>query len=81
MIIMKKIIFILQIAFLNLTLPSVLNTSPVFAADKPSTILSNKVAIDLAQTHANYLWTLIAGALAFFMHAGLAKAVVYESGS
>jgi Amt family ammonium transporter len=36
------------------------------------TILSNKDAIDLVQTHANYLWTLIAAGLVFFMQAGFA---------
>ncbi len=36
------------------------------------TVLSNKEAIDLVQTHANYLWTLIAAGLVFFMQAGFA---------
>lgn len=31
-----------------------------------------KTAIDLVQTHANYLWTLVAAALVFFMQAGFA---------
>ncbi|MGD9971896.1 MAG: ammonium transporter [Desulfatirhabdiaceae bacterium] len=34
--------------------------------------ISNKEAIDLVQTHANYMWTLIAAALVFFMQAGFA---------
>ncbi len=41
-------------------------------ADDPPTVLSNKEAIDLVQTHANYLWTLIAASLVFFMQAGFA---------
>jgi Amt family ammonium transporter len=40
-------------------------------ADDP-TPLSNKEAIDLVQTHANYMWTLVAAALVFFMQAGFA---------
>jgi Amt family ammonium transporter len=44
----------------------------VWAEDPAPTPLSNKEAIDLVQTHANYLWTLIAAALVFFMQAGFA---------
>ncbi len=40
--------------------------------DAAPTALSNKAAIDLVQTHANYLWTLIAACLVFFMQAGFA---------
>jgi len=40
-------------------------------ADDP-TPLSNKEAIDLVQSHADYMWTLIAAALVFFMQAGFA---------
>lgn len=36
------------------------------------TALTNKAAIDLVQEHANYLWTLIAAVLVFFMQAGFA---------
>ena len=36
------------------------------------TAISNKEAIDLVQTHANFLWTLGAAALVFFMQAGFA---------
>jgi hypothetical protein len=35
-------------------------------------VLTNKAAIDLVQTHANYLWTLVAACLVFFMQAGFA---------
>ncbi|MEE4112519.1 MAG: ammonium transporter, partial [Desulfobacteraceae bacterium] len=48
-------------------------TAPVaLAADPEPTVLTNKEAIDLVQTHANYLWTLVAAALVFFMQAGFA---------
>jgi len=43
-----------------------------WAADDVPTALSNKAAIDLVQTHANYLWTLVAACLVFFMQAGFA---------
>ncbi|MGD8251603.1 MAG: ammonium transporter [Desulfobacterales bacterium] len=42
------------------------------AADEAITLESNKAAIDLIQEHANFLWTLIAAALVFFMQAGFA---------
>ena len=42
------------------------------AADPEPTVLTNKEAIALVQTHADYLWTLIAAALVFFMQAGFA---------
>lgn len=41
-------------------------------ADEPPTAESNKTAIDLVQTHADYVWTLVAAALVFFMQAGFA---------
>ncbi len=50
---------------------------PVFAGDETITIKSNRDAIDLVQTHANYIWTMIAAALVFFMQAGFA---LVESG-
>jgi ammonium transporter, Amt family len=43
-----------------------------WAGDEPLTLESNKAAIDLVQSHADYLWTLIAAALVFFMQAGFA---------
>jgi len=43
-----------------------------WAGDDTPTALSNKEAIILVQDHANYLWTLIAAALVFFMQAGFA---------
>jgi Amt family ammonium transporter len=46
--------------------------SLVFGGDEPATIQSNADAIALVQDHANYLWTLVAAALVFFMQAGFA---------
>ncbi len=46
--------------------------SPVFAGDPAPTIESNADAIAAVQTHANYVWTLVAAALVFFMQAGFA---------
>jgi len=51
--------------------------SLAWADDPAPTIASNKAAIDLVQTHANYLWTLVAACLVFFMQAGFA---LVESG-
>ncbi|MCD6185029.1 MAG: ammonium transporter [Deltaproteobacteria bacterium] len=61
---MKK--FILSLGFV-LTMFGV-----AFAEDKAPTVMSNKEAIDLVQTHANYIWTLLAAVLVFFMQAGFA---------
>lgn len=44
----------------------------VFAGDEPVTIASNAEAIQEVQTHVDYVWTLIAAALVFFMQAGFA---------
>ena len=46
--------------------------SRVWAGDGPPTPESNKTAIDLVQSHADYVWTLVAAALVFFMQAGFA---------
>ncbi|NOX35029.1 MAG: ammonium transporter [Deltaproteobacteria bacterium] len=43
-----------------------------FAGDKPPTIASNRAAIDLVQSHADYVWTLVAAVFVFFMQAGFA---------
>ncbi|OGR21177.1 MAG: ammonium transporter [Desulfobacula sp. RIFOXYA12_FULL_46_16] len=48
------------------------SVSMVWAADEIPTAISNKEAIDLVQSHADYLWTLICAALVFFMQAGFA---------
>ncbi|GBC62844.1 ammonium transporter [Desulfonema ishimotonii] len=61
---MKSVI--LSLLFLIITL------SGAWAADPPPTLETNKAAIDLVQNHANYLWTLMAAVLVFFMQAGFA---------
>ena len=43
-----------------------------WAGDESPTVESNKHLIDLVQTHADYVWTLVAAALVFFMQAGFA---------
>ena len=43
-----------------------------WAGDEPPTVESNKNLIDLVQSHADYVWTLVAAALVFFMQAGFA---------
>ena len=43
-----------------------------WAEEAAPTVMSNKEAIELVQTHANYVWTLVAAALVFFMQAGFA---------
>jgi Amt family ammonium transporter len=48
-----------------------------WAGDETPTALSNKEAIDMVQVHADYVWTLVAAALVFFMQAGFA---LVESG-
>jgi len=61
---MKTIILTMIFAFLSF--------SRVWAGDEAPTALTNKAAIDLVQTHGNYMWTLVAAALVFFMQAGFA---------
>ena len=46
--------------------------SVVWAGSEAPTISSNKAAIDLVQSHADYVWTLVAAAFVFFMQAGFA---------
>jgi Amt family ammonium transporter len=60
---MKSILFTLAIFSLSLT--------GAWAQD-PVTAEGNKAAIDTVQSHANYLWTLIAAILVFFMQPGFA---------
>lgn len=52
------------------------NAAAALAGDEP-TAASNKNAIDLVQSHLDYVWTLVAAALVFFMQAGFA---LVESG-
>jgi ammonium transporter, Amt family len=58
--------------FIALTFLAIFWATSALAGDADPTPLSNKEAIDLVQTHANYLWTLVAAALVFFMQAGFA---------
>ena len=51
---------------------TLLGIAAAWAGDDPPTVLNNKAAIDLVQTHADYVWTLVAAALVFFMQAGFA---------
>ena len=51
---------------------TVINLSIAWAGDGAVTPESNKTAIDLVQAHADYVWTLVAAALVFFMQAGFA---------
>ncbi|SHL31614.1 ammonium transporter [Desulfatibacillum alkenivorans DSM 16219] len=46
--------------------------SYAMADDAVPTVATNADAIALVQTHANFLWTLVAAALVFFMQAGFA---------
>ncbi|THB79613.1 MAG: ammonium transporter [Desulfobacteraceae bacterium] len=50
----------------------VLSVTAAWAGDDAPTIASNKTAIDLVQSHADYVWTLVAAVLVFFMQAGFA---------
>jgi len=43
-----------------------------WGTEEAPTISTNAEAIGIVQTHADYLWTLIAAALVFFMQAGFA---------
>jgi Amt family ammonium transporter len=61
---MMKIFLPILIIFISIT--------KGWAGDEPLTLESNKAAIDLVQSHADYVWTLIAAALVFFMQAGFA---------
>jgi Amt family ammonium transporter len=61
---MKK--FIISALFI------LISVACVWAGDETPTVLSNKEAISLVQTHADYVWTLVAAALVFFMQAGFA---------
>jgi len=61
----------MKILILTLLL-TVSNLSIAWAGDGAVTPESNKTAIDLVQAHADYVWTLVAAALVFFMQAGFA---------
>ena len=49
---------------------TLISISAAWAGDELPTIESNRHAIDLVQSHADYVWTLVAAALVFFMQAG-----------
>ena len=65
---MKLKVFALLMLVVMMSVPMALAADP----EPAPTALSNKEAIELVQTHANYLWTLVAAALVFFMQAGFA---------
>ncbi len=48
------------------------SVSAVWAGDEAPTVLTNKDAIVLVQSHADYVWTLVCAVLVFFMQAGFA---------
>jgi ammonium transporter, Amt family len=60
---MKSVLLALAVLLLSLT--------GAWAQD-PATLEGNKAAIEGVQNHANYLWTLIAAILVFFMQPGFA---------
>ncbi|MGD8543316.1 MAG: ammonium transporter, partial [Desulfobacteraceae bacterium] len=55
---------------------TVLSAAGLWAADEPPTPESNRNAIELVQSHADYVWTLVAATLVFFMQAGFAMVEV-----
>lgn len=59
------------IGILILCLAGWASTAGATGSEVP-TPLTNKAAIDLVQSHADYVWTLVAAALVFFMQAGFA---------
>lgn len=61
---MKKLVLTILLTFMWISF--------AWATDPEPTPITNKKAIDLVQTHANYLWTLVAAALVFFTQAGFA---------
>jgi Amt family ammonium transporter len=67
-------------AFILLILVALMSAPAAMASDPDPTVLTNKAAIDLVQTHANYLWTLVAACLVFFMQAGFAMVEAVSPG-
>ncbi len=63
--------FLILVSFLFLT-GVLISGALAQEAKTVATVESNRKAIELVQTHANYLWTLLAAALVFFMQAGFA---------
>ena len=64
-------------ALIYIIILAVIGIGKAWAADGDPTPLTNKEAIELVQSHADYVWTLVAAALVFFMQAGFA---MVESG-
>jgi Amt family ammonium transporter len=62
---MKRYIYVMT--GLVLAIPAI-----VWGGENPPTVAGNAAAIEVVQSHADYLWTLIAAALVFFMQAGFA---------
>jgi len=62
---MKRLIYFTIAA--TLAIPAM-----VWGAEESPTVAGNAAAIEVVQTNADYLWTLIAAALVFFMQAGFA---------
>ncbi len=60
-----KTLGMILICFLTLT-------GVAWAGDESPASLTNKEAIEAVQTHADYIWTLIAAMFVFFMQAGFA---------
>ena len=58
------------LGFICIYLTAALGTA--WAGDDVPTVLTNKDAIAAVQTHADYIWTLIAAVFVFFMQAGFA---------
>lgn len=70
---MKKIEAVIIMKKLGLSiLLAAICISRSWAGDEPPTIESNKNLINLVQSHVDYVWTLVAAALVFFMQAGFA---------
>ncbi len=67
----KRGSFLILVSFLFLT-GILISGALAQEAKEAVTVESNRKAIELVQTHANYLWTLVAAALVFFMQAGFA---------
>ena len=63
-----------SLPMLVLLIVGVLTLFPLlsWAEDAAPTVESNQAAIEAVQSHADYVWTLVAAALVFFMQAGFA---------
>ena len=60
------------LAFIVLFMITALGSATAFAEDVAPSVESNAEAIATVQTHADYLWTLIAACMVFLMQAGFA---------